>query len=54
MKLLDVSTWPSHRGKRELMKFIGGGKLSWKEMVIAKCMDCCAGYVDGAPRLQNI
>jgi len=43
--LTDWST--SAKGYRPYKKLLGGGKLSLKEAILAKCYDCACGYVDG-------
>ena len=47
MKVSDITTWPDHRGKRELLKHMDGKELTYKEAVTAKCFECCCGYTDG-------
>jgi len=34
-------------GYKELKKYMSGKKLTRKEAILAKCYDCCGGYVDG-------
>ena len=34
-------------GGKELNKHIDGGKLTLKQMIRAKCYECCGNYVDG-------
>ena len=34
-------------GGRELRTHRGGGRLSEKKMILAKCYECTAGYADG-------
>jgi hypothetical protein len=48
-KMIEVvGKWALHQGKSELLRFLNGGKLSWKEQCRAKCFECCCGYDDGA------
>jgi hypothetical protein len=47
MKLSDIRTWPEHRGKRELLKYMNGQELTYKEAVTAKCFECMCGFIDG-------
>jgi len=35
------------RGKQELLKYLGGGKLTRKEAMLGKCFECTNGYADG-------
>ena len=35
------------RGGKELRKRLGGGKLTQRQMILAKCYECMNGYVDG-------
>jgi hypothetical protein len=35
------------RGGKELNKYLNGGKLSLKQMILAKCFECCGNYADG-------
>lgn len=35
------------RGSKEYKKYIGGGKLTQRQMILAKCYDCMGGYADG-------
>jgi len=35
------------KGKAELIKHENGVKLTYRQMVLAKCYECCAGYTDG-------
>ena len=34
-------------GGKELNKHIDGGKLTLKQMIRAKCFECCGNYADG-------
>ena len=47
MKLSDVGTWPSHKGKKELLKHMKSKELTYKEAVLAKCYECNCGWADG-------
>ena len=35
------------KGRKELKKHLEGGKLTYKEGVLAKCYHCGCGYTDG-------
>ena len=35
------------RGQNELRRHEAGEKLTYKQMVMVKCYECCAGYTDG-------
>jgi hypothetical protein len=34
-------------GKKELLKYLGGGRLTPKQAIMAKCFDCLGYYADG-------
>lgn len=35
------------RGRMELRKCLKGGKLTYKQAILAKCYDCMGYYIDG-------
>ena len=35
------------QGKTELLKYLGEGKVTRKEAILAKCYECTNGYADG-------
>jgi hypothetical protein len=35
------------RGKNELLKHQAGERLTQRQMIMAKCNECCCGYIDG-------
>lgn len=35
------------KGRNELAKHENDIKLTYRQMVLAKCYECCAGYTDG-------
>ena len=35
------------KGNKELIKYLNGGKLSPKQMILAKCFECMGNYADG-------
>ena len=47
MNLKDVKASPLAKGKSELIKRLNGGHLSTKQAILAKCFECCNGYIDG-------
>ena len=48
MKLEDVEEYGlTARGKRELLKYLQGDRLTRKEAMLAKCFECMGGYADG-------
>ena len=48
MKLEDVEEYGlTAQGKRELIKYLEGGKLTRKEAMLARCFECMNGYADG-------
>ena len=42
-----MTKWIKARGAKELKKYLTGGRLTHKQMAIAKCYDCMGGYGDG-------
>jgi len=48
MKHEDVEKYGvTAKGKRELLSYLEGGRLTRKEVMLAKCYECCNGYADG-------
>ncbi|MBW2645073.1 MAG: hypothetical protein JRE23_02640 [Deltaproteobacteria bacterium] len=48
MKYEDVEKYGlTAQGKRELLKYLAGGKLTRKETMLAACYECMNGYADG-------
>ena len=48
MKYSDVKKYGlTAKGKRELLKYLEGEKLTRKEAMLAKCYECLNGYADG-------
>ena len=47
LKSIVFETGVRARGQLELQKFQDGKRITYKEAVLAKCYDCCEGYVDG-------
>lgn len=35
------------KGKAELAKHDNGKRLTYRQMCLAKCYECCVGYTDG-------
>lgn len=35
------------RGGKEFKKYLAGGRLTQRQMILAKCYDCIGGYADG-------
>jgi len=35
------------RGSKELKKYFAGGRLTQRQMILAKCYECMGGYADG-------
>jgi hypothetical protein len=46
-RIESLKTAPTSGGKSNLLKHYNGDALTYKQAVIAKCCDCCGGYVDG-------
>jgi len=40
------------RGSQEFNKYIDGKKLTSKQMILAKCFECCGNYADGKEDCQ--
>ena len=43
----QCKSWPTSSGKTQYMRYLQGAKLTHMEMCLAKCAECCGGYVDG-------
>ena len=43
----QCESWPTSSGKTQYMRYLQGVKLTHMEMCLAKCAECCGGYVDG-------
>ena len=43
----SIKRSPRSKGKKELETYMGGGKLSYRKAIIAKCFECMNGYIDG-------
>jgi hypothetical protein len=43
----SLSKGISARGRNELKRHLEGGKLTFKQAILAKCYDCMGFYVDG-------
>ncbi|PLX70320.1 MAG: hypothetical protein C0602_05785 [Denitrovibrio sp.] len=39
--------WPTSSGKTQYQRFLYGKDLTYRQAVLAKCAECCGGYVDG-------
>jgi hypothetical protein len=47
MKQFDVEKSPLAIGKKKLLSYLKGGKLTAKASIEAKCYECMCGYADG-------
>lgn len=47
MKLEQVERCRRFVGRREMIDWLHGKKLSYKKMAMAKCFECMCGYADG-------
>lgn len=47
MEKQRVQESPKSSGRNYTLKWFDGGKLTFKQAILAKCFDCCGGYVDG-------
>lgn len=43
----DYESYPASSGKTQYLKYLKGEELTYREAVLAKCAECCCGYVDG-------
>ncbi len=43
----DVMEGIRAKGKKELNRHLEGKRLTYRQVVYAKCYDCMGGYVDG-------
>jgi hypothetical protein len=41
------TSWPKSSGKTQYLRYLKGEKLTYREALLAKCAECCGGYVDG-------
>ncbi len=39
--------WPASGGRNAYRKFLSGGAVTRSQAILAKCAECCGGYVDG-------
>lgn len=35
------------QGAKELKRYLSGGKLTQRQMILGKCYECMCGYADG-------
>ena len=47
MKVLQDGNIPKSGGKNQLKRHQRGERLTQRQMIIAKCADCCGYYIDG-------
>lgn len=47
MQISDLKNSKNAPGKKELLKFLSGQKLSASQACRAKCFECNSGYLDG-------
>ena len=40
-------TWKQTQGRRFYIKFLKKETITRKEAMLAKCAECCSGYMDG-------
>lgn len=38
---------PVSSGRTQYIRYLNGGKLTYREAVLAKCAECNLGYIDG-------
>ncbi len=48
MRLIrEYESNPASAGRTQYLRYLRGEKLTYKQAVVAKCAECCNGYVDG-------
>ena len=47
MKIEQIERTSQRAGRSALIDHMHGERLSYKDMVNAKCFECCNGYIDG-------
>lgn len=47
MEKATIYTLPKSSGRRYLIAHAEGKKLTFRQSALAKCCECCGGYVDG-------
>ena len=43
----EYENYPTSSGRTQYLRFLNGEDLTYREAVLAKCAECCCGYVDG-------
>ena len=43
----EYKDYPVSSGRTQYLRFLRDEKLTYMEGVLAKCAECCCGYVDG-------
>ena len=43
---------PSSTGKKHILRYLKGERLTQREAILAKCCDCCGHYIDGREDCQ--
>ena len=43
----EYEGYPTSSGRTQYLRYLQGEKLTYREAGLAKCTECCNGYVDG-------
>lgn len=43
----QCANWPTSSGKTQYLRYLNGEKLTYMEAGLARCAECCGGYIDG-------
>jgi len=47
MRRKDVVESPISQGRNQYIRFLDGERLTQKQAILAKCFECCNGFIDG-------
>jgi hypothetical protein len=47
MRKEDIINSPKSAPQRQMLKFMDGERLSYKQSILAKCFECTNGFIDG-------
>lgn len=45
--ITEYESNPTSSGRTQYLRYLNGEELTYREAVLAKCAECCCGYVDG-------
>lgn len=43
----EYEGYPVSSGRTQYLRYLQGEELTYKQAVLARCAECCCGYVDG-------